>query len=398
MNEGAVTMLPNGTIAYCNSHFAEMVRTSLEHVIGARFEEFVAPDQQARLMQLVARGLAGTCREEFPLLSGDGNIMWAQLSLSPVAIEGATGVCLVARDITQQKWAEEEIRRLNKQLEERVRQRTADLEASNRELEAANTELESFSYTVSHDLRAPLRAICSFSTTIQTEFGSQLPLEAQRQFERIRCRAEQMGNLINGLLALSRLGRQSMHKRTVMPAKVVREALDNLAAEQQSRQVEIQIADLPVCQADPLLLQQVFVNLLSNALKFTRSREVARINIGAAKVADLPPDQAAKEASPEAIAYYVRDNGVGFDMRYAHKLFGVFERLHPATEYEGNGAGLAIVQRIIQRHGGLVWAKAAVDQGATFYFTLASRSEIAMPPDPVREDQAAGPSTQGVHP
>jgi light-regulated signal transduction histidine kinase (bacteriophytochrome) len=178
-----------------------------------------------------------------------------------------------------------------------------------------------------------------------------------RYLQLLRSNTQQMGRLIDDLLALSHLGRQPLTRQPVAPAALVRQVLADLHSEQEGRHVDVSIGDLPVCQADPGLLRQVFLNLLSNALKFTRRREVAVVEIGCRE-----------EKGP--CVYFVRDNGVGFDMRYVHKLFGVFQRLHSAEEYEGTGVGLAIVQRIIHRHGGRVWAEAEVDKGATFYFTL----------------------------
>ncbi len=233
------------------------------------------------------------------------------------------------------------------------------------QLEAANKELEAFSYSVSHDLRAPLRAIDGFSRILMEEHAPQLGAEAQRYLQLVRNNTQQMGRLVDDLLAFSRLGRQSIKPQTVWPADLVRQALADLRSEQDGRKVEITIGNpkvdpkqaLPACQADPALLKQVFVNLLSNALKFTRKRETARIEIGA-------------KQTDGAWTYFVKDDGVGFDMRYVNKLFGVFQRLHRAEDYEGTGVGLAIVQRVIHRHGGRVWAEAEVDKGATFYFTL----------------------------
>jgi light-regulated signal transduction histidine kinase (bacteriophytochrome) len=231
-----------------------------------------------------------------------------------------------------------------------VRQRTA-------ELEAANKELEAFSYSVSHDLRAPLRAINGFSRILLEEHAPYLSDDAQRYLHIVRDSAQEMGQLIDDLLIFSRLGRQPLTKQLVAPADIVRQVLEDLRSEREGRCVNLVIGELPVCQADPVLLKQVFVNLLANALKFTRRREVARIEIGC------------REVGGEAV-YFVKDNGVGFDMQYAPKLFGVFQRLHRAEDYEGTGVGLAIVQRVIHRHGGRVWAEAAVDHGATFAFTL----------------------------
>lgn len=255
-------------------------------------------------------------------------------------------------------------RQLNAELEQRVAKRTAELEAVNHVLEqrntdlaAANEELESFSYSVSHDLRAPLRAIDGFSRILASEYASELPAEAQRYLNMVRTNTEQMGQLIEDLLTFSRLTRQQVKERSVDPATLVRQIFEDLQPQYEDRRVELRVGELPTCEADPAMLRQVWLNLLENALKYTRKRDVAVIEVGFKE----------EDGGP---VYFIKDNGVGFDMRYVHKLFGVFQRLHRAEEYEGTGVGLATVQRIIRRHGGRVWAEAEVDQGATFYFTI----------------------------
>jgi light-regulated signal transduction histidine kinase (bacteriophytochrome) len=257
----------------------------------------------------------------------------------------------IVEDITERKRAEDEARRLNAELEERVRQRTA-------EWEAANKELEAFSYSVSHDLRAPLRAIDGFSRILLRDHAAQLPDGGREYLRLVRANTQQMGQLVDDLLAFARLSRQPVRKQTAEPARIVRRCLDELHREQEGRRVEVAVGDLPPCRAEPSLLKQVWVNLLSNALKYTRKREVARIEVGC------------RDGGGGERVYFVRDNGVGFDMRYAHKLFGVFQRLHWAEDYEGTGVGLAIVQRIVHRHGGRAWAEARPEEGATFAFTL----------------------------
>jgi signal transduction histidine kinase len=252
--------------------------------------------------------------------------------------------------LTQIQERDAALLKMNEELEQRVQERTAELRAANRELEA-------FSSSISHDLRAPLRAITGFSRILLEDYAPQLPDEAQRYLNIVDSGGQKMGQLIDDLLAFSRLGRKELTKRPVATADLVRQVLEDLQAERAGRQVQITLGDLPSCQAEPALLKQVFVNLLQNALKYSRKREVAHIEVGC------------REDNGECI-YFVKDNGVGFDMQYASKLFGVFQRLHRAEEYEGTGVGLAIVQRIVQRHGGRVWAEAAIDQGATFCFTL----------------------------
>lgn len=263
----------------------------------------------------------------------------------------AAALIKIGRDVTEMRRVEAELRMANHQLEARVQQRT-------QQLEAANKELEAFSYSVSHDLRTPLRAVDGFAQALLEEFGPQLPEEGQRQVLTIREGAQRMGHLIDDLLAFSRLGREAPTRPVAVDMDgLVRQALDDLLGEQPGRLVEIRAAPLPPGQGDTALLRQVWTNLLSNALKYTRQQDSPLVEI----------DSVLEEGET---VYFVRDNGTGFDMRYAHKLFGVFQRLHRAEDFEGTGVGLAIVRRIVQRHGGRVWAESALDRGATFYFTL----------------------------
>jgi signal transduction histidine kinase len=270
--------------------------------------------------------------------------------------------------------------RLEEQVEQRtrvLRDRTEELTASNTELttsrealQAANKELEAFSYSVSHDLRAPLRAIDGFSRILIQDYIKDLPEDAQEYLRDIRTSTQQMGHLVDDLLAFARLGRQAVKKQMVDFDKMVQQCLHELEGERKDRKVEISVGELPPCPADPALLKQVWTNLLSNAIKYTGQREAARIEIGSA------PGEGA-----ESVVYYVKDNGVGFDMRYAHKLFGVFQRLHKAEDYPGTGVGLAIVQRIVLRHGGRIWAESQPNQGTTFRFTLSQGDAVPKEPD-----------------
>jgi two-component system sensor histidine kinase/response regulator len=232
-----------------------------------------------------------------------------------------------------------------------------ELRSLNAQLEGANKELESFSYSVSHDLRAPLRAIGGYAGMLRRDHAGHLEPDAVKLLGHIEENVKRMGMLIDDLLEFSRLGRKALSVQRLNLAHLTRECLKELATEQEGRKVEIVIGELPPCHGDLILVKQSLLNLLSNALKYTRKREAARIEIGG-------------ELRGDEYVAHVRDNGVGFDMRYADKLFQVFQRLHSQSEFAGTGVGLAIVKRAIEKHGGRVWAEAAPDKGATFYFSL----------------------------
>ena len=344
----------DGTIRYMSPSVEQVLGYRPEEMIGKDCFVHMHPEDVERMVRVFAKessrpGLNPSV--EFRVRHADGS--WCHLeaiSNNLLHDPAVKGIVVNSRDATERRRAEEEIRLLNQQLERRVIQRTT-------ELQAAIEELESFSYSVSHDLRAPLRAIDGFSQILLEDYEGELDEEGKSYLGRIRNASQRLGWLIDGLLDLSRMTRGEMRRETVDLSALAKAVAEDLRHDQPERQAEFVISDDLLASGDPVLLMAVIENLLGNAWKFTKTRSRARIEFGVSE-------------ADGTRAYFVRDNGIGFDMAYAGKLFDAFQRLHSSSEFEGTGIGLATVQRIVHRHGGRVWAKGEVGVGATFFFTL----------------------------
>ncbi|MGK7345815.1 MAG: PAS domain S-box protein [Candidatus Nitrospinota bacterium M3_3B_026] len=356
VGEGVITAEADGRIAGVNRKALETWGYAEEELLGesltvlmperyrARHEEGMRRHMETGERRILGKTveLAGLRKngEEFPL----------DLNITQTTVEGRTLFIGAARDITERKEAERELEKYRHHLEELVEERANELNSVNRELEA-------FSYSVSHDLRAPLRGVDGFSQALLEDYGDRIDEQGKFYLTRVRAGCQRMGELIDGLLNLSRLTRGVMEREDVNLSEMAHAVIDDLRRHDPGRAVDVVIDDGLVASGDRILLRAVLDNLLSNAWKFTEGREGARIEFGADRL------------DGETV-YHVRDNGAGFDMRYAGKLFGAFQRLHGANEYSGAGIGLATVQRVIRRHGGRVWGEGEVGKGSTFYFTL----------------------------
>jgi PAS domain S-box-containing protein len=354
-----LSSLDDGRFVDVNDAYTRLFGYSREEIIGhtsADFGLYESFSSRATMFQRLQRD--GKIADfETTMRAKSGKLRSVVISSTVISLQGKSHILGTVIDITERKRAEAEIRRLHEdlqrhaeELDQRVRERTV-------QLEAANKELESFSYSVSHDLRAPLRAINGFARILTEDQGDKLDAEGRRVLRVVCGEASRMGHLIDDLLQFSRLGRQPLRKSVTDMTALVRAIYEELRAQTPERTVDFVLDSLPDVPADPALLRQVWFNLLDNAWKFTRHREHARIVLSGSIQAG------------EAI-YSVADNGAGFDMRYGGKLFAVFQRLHALDEFEGTGVGLALVQQVVRRHGGRVWAEGAVDRGATFSFSL----------------------------
>ncbi|HSL06290.1 MAG TPA: PAS domain S-box protein [Nitrospiraceae bacterium] len=365
MGEGLYTVNSEGLVTSVNAAATKLFGYTREELLGRKMHDMTHykhrdgspfPAEECVGLQVLRRGTTLSNHEDV-FIRKDGSFFDVMYSSSPLLNgDKIAGLVVVFRDISDRKRSEEAILARDHALtsaNQALKKQTAALAE-------ANKELEGFSYSVSHDLRAPLRTIDAFSRIVEEDHGPHLNAEANRCLTIVRKAAAQAGELIDDLLEFSRLGRLAMSVGSVKMGELAREVADELKLIQKGRSIDVIISDMPSCQGDRRLLKLVWTNLLTNAIKYAKHRDEVRVEVG------WMPD----DVSAEAVTYYVKDDGVGFDMKYVHKLFNVFQRLHRKEDFEGTGVGLAIVHRIVSRHGGKVWAEGMVEGGATFFFSL----------------------------
>jgi PAS domain S-box-containing protein len=360
LDEHAIVAItdPQGRITYVNDKFCAISKYARAELLGQDHRIINSgfhPTEFIRdLWTTITHGKVW--KGEIKNKAKDGSFYWVDTTIVPFLDEQGKPRQYVAirADITERKRVEQEVRQLNADLERRVRERTT-------ELEAANQELEAFSYSVSHDLRAPLRGVDGYVRILKEDYADRLDAEGNRLLEVVSSEARRMGQLIDDLLAFSRLGRQQMQSATIDLAALTRSVFERLTATAPNPTVRLELKSLPSALGDQAMLRQVFANLIGNAVKFTRHQAVPIVEVGGS-------------IRNGELTCYIKDNGVGFDEAYGHKLFGVFQRLHSEADFEGTGVGLALLQRVIQRHGGRVWAEGKLNHGATFYFTLPTKN------------------------
>ncbi|MCW3127598.1 MAG: sensory box histidine kinase [Bacteroidetes bacterium] len=351
---GVIWASPDGILTKVNEAFANMLGYTVDEITGMHFAEFTHPDDLQRdgaVTSQLFRGEISNFRCEKRYITKNKKILWGELNLNSIKDDqgGVQYSIGVIQDISARKQAETELLASHGSLEIKVKERTVELEASNNELEA-------FGYSISHDLRAPLRIINGYGQLLINDCGDKLNEEEKDSLQVIMTNAAHMGQLIDDLLNFSRLGRSSFEKRSVNMNDMTRVVIEEFKTENKCLP-KITLHDMPYADCDPNLTKQVWVNLISNAIKYSGKSSAPHIEIGT-------------NGHNGSLVYYVKDNGAGFDMQYADKLFGVFQRLHNVADYEGTGVGLALTHRIITRQGGKIWAEAKVNEGATFYFTL----------------------------
>jgi PAS domain S-box-containing protein len=363
-----LTSVPDGKLFEVNDSAELITGYTADEMLGRTTGELGLWVDQARREEYMGRirseGRVANFETDFRTKSGA--VINGLISGEIIQLRNGPCFLSVVRDITEQKYAEKKILTFNTELEQRVHERTAQLEESNKELDA-------FTYSVSHDLRAPLRAVDGYAHILIEDFGDRLDDEGRRLCAVISESGRTMGRLIDNLLTFSRIGRTEIRRSPVDMATLVQSVFLESTTPEERQRIDFQVGSLPLAQGDPTLLRQVWVNLLDNAVKFSAPKERAVIEVGCLPKGSEHPVESPSSAiriSDSERAYFVRDNGAGFDMQFRGKLFGVFERLHSPDEFEGTGVGLAIAQRIVQRHGGRIWAEGEVGKGATFYFTF----------------------------